>query len=157
MRVRAGWFFCQIGLLWLLCEWISVMSYMPLKVQTHCPSSSIFVAKLIEPIAEMTASVRLMEVSSTWLRPTAPILLSWDVLSNGEKSSSPDSQLITAKQATLQLKVRGASLQSYISPGFSAVLGMAVMDMTVCTSWYYYQAKQHSEPKFKHRQVHTGQ
>ena len=107
---------------WLLCEWISVMSYMPLKVQTHCPSFSIFVAKLIEPIAEMTASVRLTEVSSTWLRPTAAILLSWDVLSNGEKSSSPDSQLITATQATLQLKVRGASMQSCVSLVFHKFL-----------------------------------
>ena len=119
VRVRAGWFFCQIGPLWLLCGWISVMSYMPLKVQTHCPSFSIFVAKLIKPIAEMTSSVRLMEVSSTWLRPTAAILLSWDVLSNGEKSSSPDSQLITAILATLQSKVRGTSLKSCIFPGFS--------------------------------------
>ena len=95
------------------------VSYMPLKVQTHCPSFSIFVAKLIKPIAEMTSSVRLMEVSSTWLRPTAAILLSWDVLSNGEKSSSPDSQLITAILATLQSKVRGTSLKSCIFPGFS--------------------------------------
>ena len=106
----------------LIVVWMNLcVSYMPLKVQTHCPSFSIFVAKLIEPIAEMTASVRLMEVSSTWLRPTAAILLSWDVLSNGEKSSSPDSQLITATQATLQLKVRGTSLKSCISPGFSLV------------------------------------